>query len=58
MMKKGVPNVIVSGKEYYLSAGYNFDHKIEKGDSLIKYKDSNLYKLVKHTSGETFAFKN
>lgn len=24
--EKGVPNVIVNGKEYYLSAGYNFDH--------------------------------
>ena len=30
---KGIPKVIISGEEYYLSAGYNFNYQIEKGDS-------------------------
>ncbi|SHG42548.1 hypothetical protein [Pedobacter caeni] len=55
---KGIPNVMVQGKEYYLNNFYNFDHKIERGDSLVKYKGSTIYKLVKKDSGTVIEFDN
>ncbi|MGZ3751782.1 MAG: hypothetical protein ACXVB0_01510 [Mucilaginibacter sp.] len=55
---KGLPEVIIKGKRYYLTAGYSFEHKIETGDSLIKLKGQLTYKLVKKKSGVVFLFNN
>ncbi len=55
--EKGIPFVKLNGKEYYLDAGYNFEHKLEKGDRLCKENYSNVYKLIKPT-GEIILFKN
>jgi hypothetical protein len=40
---KGIPTVIIHKSEYYLSAGYNFDYQIEKGDTLKKEGGLNTY---------------
>jgi hypothetical protein len=55
--EKYIPYVQIKGKEYYLDAGYNFERKIEKGDSIVKSSGSNSYKLIKPT-GEVLIFKN
>lgn len=55
--EKNIPFIIVKAKEYYLDAGYNFEQKIAKGDSISKSKGSNVYKLIK-TSGKVLLFKN
>lgn len=55
---KGTPYVTVNGYRYYLSAGYNFDHQIKQGDRLKKYKNSNVYFLVKSDTNDTVKFDN
>lgn len=47
--KKGIPSVIVLQKRYYLSGGWNFEHLIEKGDSLRKKEGEKVVKLLKKT---------
>ena len=47
---KGTPGVIIKGNEYYLDAGdwnENSSHLINKGDSLIKSKNSLVVTLIK-----------
>jgi hypothetical protein len=56
--EKGIPTVIVNGQKYYLSTSYNFEHKLEKNDSLIKYKNSTIYKLVKNGTNQVILFGN
>jgi hypothetical protein len=53
---KGTPEVVIGGKRYYLTDGYTFDYKIEKGDSLIKQKGLTTYKLVKKRGGAILLF--
>lgn len=55
---KGTPYVIVNGKQYYLIDGYNFEYKISKGDSLIKRKNSTVYKLIKKGTDSVCLFEN
>ncbi|OCX51028.1 hypothetical protein BEL04_20135 [Mucilaginibacter sp. PPCGB 2223] len=55
---KGIPNITIGDKEFYLGSGYHFDYQIQKGDSLIKKKGSNIYKLIKSKSGKTLEFSN
>ncbi len=55
---KGIPYVHVNGQFYYLDDGYNFDHLVEKGDTMIKHKGSVVYKLIKHANKKVFKFKN
>ena len=55
---KGFPNVTVNNKRYCLSAGYNFNYKIELGDTLKKRRGSNIYTLIKHKNGEILIFDN
>lgn len=55
---KGIPSVTVHGKEYYLNNFYNFDHQIERGDSLVKYKGATIYRLVKKDNGRVVEFDN
>ena len=50
---KGYPNILVNGKSYNLGGtGLFFCKKVEKGDSIIKEKDSFLYKLIKKNTNE------
>ena len=56
--EKGIPSVMVNGIKYYLSPGYNFDHRIETGDTLTKEKASNIYRLKKSKTSETLEFRN
>lgn len=44
---KQFPFVTVNGREYYIGSGYDTDHQIAVGDSLIKKQDSFRYKLIK-----------
>ena len=55
---KGIPEVTVKGKTYYISAEYNFDYKIQKGDRLKKKRGSNIYTLTKQKTGEVIDFAN
>ena len=54
---KGVPSVTVNKKQYYLSAGYNFERSVAKGDFLQKRKGSNVYILTKK-DGQIMRFSN
>jgi len=50
---KGFADVIINRKTYHLNnAGWSFDYKIKKGDSLIKERKSMIIKLIK-PNGET-----
>ncbi len=55
---KGTPKVLIEKRYYYLSDGYNFNHLIENGDSLIKEKGSTKYILVKRQTGKVIEFNN
>ena len=37
---------------------YNFEYKIESGDSLVKYKGNTFFKLIKRQSREIVIFKD
>lgn len=54
--EKSIPYVEIDKKEYYLNMGYYFGHKLEIGDTLVKNKGSEVYKLIKRTSGEVVLF--
>ncbi|QEM12170.1 hypothetical protein [Mucilaginibacter rubeus] len=55
---KGEPTVSINNKTFILPVNlWNFNHKIEKGDSLIKFKDSMVVKLIKSRSGQAILFK-
>jgi hypothetical protein len=55
---KGTPDVTVNGVKYKLSYNdWNFDHQIQKGDSLIKESNIMVIKLVKLNSGDVIFFK-
>jgi len=47
---KGSPYVTVKHKTYYLSEGWNFQHLIEKGDSIKKKKNNFEVKLIKQNN--------
>ena len=46
---KGFATIIVKGSHYYLGdTGWDFDHnRIQKGDSIIKERNSMIIKLIK-----------
>jgi len=54
---KEFPTIKVGDSSYYIGAGYNTDHQIEAGDSIIKRKGSNIYKLIKHRSHKIIEFR-
>ncbi|WP_413670501.1 hypothetical protein ACEN9X_11480 [Mucilaginibacter sp. Mucisp86] len=55
---KGEPTVSINGKTFDLPVNlWDFSHKIEKGDSLIKSKDSMVIKLIKYKTGQVIFFK-
>lgn len=55
---KGIPFVVANDEEYYLSDGYDFNRKIQKGDSLIKEKNATTYILIKKNNLERLEFDN
>ena len=55
---KGIPTITIDKKQYYLSAGYNFNFQIEKGDTLKKEKQSTVYTLIKQKTGKVILFNN
>jgi hypothetical protein len=55
---KKKPNVVIKGKIYFISfPNEDFNDKIEAGDSLIKEKNSRIYKLIKFKTGEVIFSK-
>ena len=51
--EKGTPTVNIKGEQYVVGfAGHDFKQLIEAGDSLIKVKNSNTYKLIKNKTGK------
>lgn len=54
---KGLPYVDVNGTQYYLGGPWNFEHKIEEGDSIIKRKGDMSIKLIKKNTGEIIQFR-
>jgi hypothetical protein len=52
---KQYPTVTVGDSSYYIGSGYNTDHQIELGDSMIKNRGSEVYKLIKHGSKKIIA---
>jgi hypothetical protein len=55
---KGTPTVTINKKKYCLSAGYNFDLQIEKGDTLKKRRMSTIYVLIKRKTHSVMTFNN
>jgi len=55
--EKDIPTVTVDGEQYSLGVGYDFQHKIQQGDSMIKSKGSRVYKLIKKGSGLEISFE-
>jgi hypothetical protein len=55
---KKIPTVVIKGKTYFISyPNEYFNNKIEAGDSLIKEKNSRIYKLIKYKTGEVIFSK-
>ena len=51
--EKGRPLVVIKEKEYLIGLpDIDFNDKIQLGDSIIKERDSKIYKLIKHETGE------
>jgi len=54
---KGEPTVLIKGKEFNLPVNFwNFSHKIEIGDSLVKKKDSMQVILIKSQTAAVIKF--
>ena len=50
---KKIRKVVIKGKTYFISyPSEDFNDKIEAGDSLIKEKNSKIYKLIKFKTGQ------
>ncbi|OCX51589.1 hypothetical protein BEL04_16330 [Mucilaginibacter sp. PPCGB 2223] len=55
---KGDITVTIQGKVYTpISNNWAFRGKVQKGDSLIKYKNSLVIKLIKQTTKEVIIFR-
>jgi len=54
--QKGFPTVEVANNNYYLSLGYNFEYKIQQGDSIFKKRGSFIVVLKKKNTGAIFKF--
>ena len=44
---KHFPTIIIGDSTYYIGSGYNTGDQIEVGDSLIKKRGSEVYRLIK-----------
>jgi len=54
---KGDPTFWVNGVKYNLAGPYNFEHKIDEGDSIVKIAGSTTYKIIKHLSQKEILFR-
>jgi hypothetical protein len=55
---KGFPYVTIHNRTFYLSYNnWDFNHEIQKGDTLKKEKNSFTVKITKYKSGEVLIFK-
>lgn len=55
---KQYPIIIVDDSTYFIGSGYNTNHQIEIGDSLIKEKGSEVYTLIKRKNHEILSLQN
>ena len=56
---KGRPNVTIHDTEYCLcDNNWDFNHRIEKGDTIEKKANTLIVRLKKHNSGEVIFFGN
>ncbi|XHR97246.1 hypothetical protein ACFJIV_11680 [Mucilaginibacter sp. UC70_90] len=53
---KQFPTITIRNFEYYIGAGYETNHQIEVGDSIIKKRGSFTYKLIKRTGKKEIEF--
>jgi len=53
---KQYPTITINNKSYYIGAGYHTEHQIEVGDSVIKKRGSDIYKLIKQRSNKIIEF--
>jgi len=54
---KEFPTITIGDSSYYIGAGYNTNHQIEVGDSVIKKRGSDIYKLIKRGSHMVIEFR-
>jgi hypothetical protein len=55
---KGFPYVTIDNRTYYLSYNnWDFNHRIAKGDTLQKNKNTFTVKLIKYKSSDVLIFK-
>jgi len=54
---KQFPFIMICDSSYYIGAGYDTDHQIEAGDSIIKRKGSDIYKLIKCRTHKIIEFR-
>jgi hypothetical protein len=50
--EKKTPTVIVKGNSYSLSTNWRFNERMNLGDSLVKERNSIIYKLIKYKTRE------
>jgi len=53
---KQFPTITIGDSNYYIGAGYNTDHQIEEGDSVVKRRGSEVYKLIKFKTNKIIEF--
>lgn len=54
--EKDFPTIAIGDSSYYIGEGYYADHQIEVGDSIVKKRGSEVYKLIKHGSKKIIEF--
>ncbi|WCT11663.1 hypothetical protein [Mucilaginibacter jinjuensis] len=54
---KQFPTVTVGDSAYHIGSGYNTDHQIGIGDSIIKRKGSEVYTLIKYNTNKVIEFR-
>jgi hypothetical protein len=53
---KQYPAITVGDSTYYIGSGYDTDHQIEIGDSIIKRKGADFYILIKYKTHKIIKF--
>lgn len=54
---KQFPTITIQDKNYYIGGGYHTNHQIEVGDSIVKQRGSDVYKLIKYKSNKIIEFR-
>lgn len=53
---KQYPTITIGDSTYYIGSGYNTDHQIKIGDSVVKRKGSDIYILIKSKTHQIIKF--